>query len=314
MIRNGRSWIAVAGLLAISLVAVVVDAAFAGTVRGWLDYPFSGVPAHASVAAEIFAHNLRALAGVLGALIVAQAGWRRPGGPSRTQQIIQRLAELVVAGAVAANIILIGASVGAYGQRMLAAMLPHGPVELAGDALALALYWQGRRRHLAPADIAAGRRHQRRAVGGRRRPGDVRVSAMTTVRTARLDASLGSRRRLHVDPRAARLPHPADHRQHPSAKPQPRQQPPGRAHQPSSITARRTTPAPAPAPRRATVDAARRPPPPAVTDRPVRFAARLDAAAGRRRDRLRDRAGRRDAGVAGRPADAPSPRPALRAV
>jgi hypothetical protein len=148
-------WIAVAGLLAVSLVVVVVDTAFAGTVRGWLDYPFSGVPPQASVAAEIFAHNLRALAGVLGALIVAQAGWRRPGGPSRTQQIIQRLAELVIAGAVAANIIMIGASVGAYGQRMLAAMLPHGPVELAGDVLALALYWQGRRRQLALGDIAA---------------------------------------------------------------------------------------------------------------------------------------------------------------
>ena len=146
-------WIAAAGLLAISLVAVGVDAAFAGTVRGWLDYPFSGIPPHASVAAEIFAHNLRALAGVLGALIVSQAGWRRPGGPSPTQQIIGRLCELVIAGAVAANIILIGASVGAYGQRMIVAMLPHGPVELAGDVLALALYWHGRRRHLALGDI-----------------------------------------------------------------------------------------------------------------------------------------------------------------
>jgi hypothetical protein len=147
-------WITAAGLLAISLVAVVVDAAFATTARGWLDYPFSGIPEHASVAAEIFAHNLRALAGVLGAQIVAQAGWRRPGGPSHTQKIIQRLAELVVAGAVAANIILIGASIGAYGQRMLVAMLPHGPVELAGDVVALALYWQGRRRHLALGDLA----------------------------------------------------------------------------------------------------------------------------------------------------------------
>ena len=147
-------WIAATGLLAVSLVAVVVDIAFAGTVRGWLDYPFSGIPPHASVAVEIFAHNLRALAGVLGALIIAQAGWRRPGGPSRTQQIIGRLAELMIASAVAVNTIMIGASVGAYGQRMIVAMLPHGPVELTGDVLALALYWQGRRRRLAPGDIA----------------------------------------------------------------------------------------------------------------------------------------------------------------
>ena len=47
MIRT-MVWITGAGLLAISLAALVVDAAFAGTVRGWLDYPFSGIPAHAS--------------------------------------------------------------------------------------------------------------------------------------------------------------------------------------------------------------------------------------------------------------------------
>ena len=44
--------------------------------------------------------------------------------------------------------IVIGASLGAYGTRMVRAALPHGPVELAAYSLALALYLQGRDRPL----------------------------------------------------------------------------------------------------------------------------------------------------------------------
>ena len=55
---------------------------------------------------------------------------------------------MLLGAAVAANVIVIGASFGAYGTRMLRAALPHGPVELAAYSLALALYLQGRRRPL----------------------------------------------------------------------------------------------------------------------------------------------------------------------
>ena len=44
--------------------------------------------------------------------------------------------------------IVVGASLGAYGTRMVRAALPHGPVELAAYSLALALYLQGRREPL----------------------------------------------------------------------------------------------------------------------------------------------------------------------
>ena len=44
--------------------------------------------------------------------------------------------------------IVVGASFGAYGTRMVRAALPHGPVELAAYSLALALYLQGRTRPL----------------------------------------------------------------------------------------------------------------------------------------------------------------------
>ena len=62
--------------------------------------------------------------------------------------MLRRLGEALLAAAVAANLIVIGASFGAYGTRMVRAALPHGPVELAAYSLALALYLQGRTRAL----------------------------------------------------------------------------------------------------------------------------------------------------------------------
>jgi hypothetical protein len=62
---------------------------------------------------------------------------------------------VLVGAAVAANVIVVGASLGAYGTRMLRATLPHGPFELAAYSLALALYLQGRRWPL-PLRLALG--------------------------------------------------------------------------------------------------------------------------------------------------------------
>ena len=53
--------------------------------------------------------------------------------------------------------LVVGAAIGAYGTRMVGAMLPHGPVELAAYSLALALYLHGRRRALPAACIGHGR-------------------------------------------------------------------------------------------------------------------------------------------------------------
>jgi hypothetical protein len=61
----------------------------------------------------------------------------------------------VLGAGVAANVIVVGAGLGAYGTRMVLAVLPHGPVELAAYALALALYLEGRTRRLALAHILA---------------------------------------------------------------------------------------------------------------------------------------------------------------
>jgi hypothetical protein len=136
------------------LTAVVVRVAFAGDARRWLGYRFPGVPAHLPTAVWILGHNARGLAGVLGLLMVAQLAVRSPE-PSRALLMLQTAGEVVLAGAIATNLLVIGAAIGGYGTRMLVAILPHGPVELAAYSLALALYLSGRRRALPAAHIAA---------------------------------------------------------------------------------------------------------------------------------------------------------------
>ena len=113
-------------------------------------FPSPGSPHDRATAAIIFSHNLRALAAVCGLLLIAQSAyWSAAGAePGRAHRTLRRLGEALLAAAVAANLVVIGASFGAYGTRMVRAALPHGPVELAAYSLALALYLQGRTRAL----------------------------------------------------------------------------------------------------------------------------------------------------------------------
>jgi hypothetical protein len=137
----------VAALLAvIAATGTVIRLVAAAPTRRWLDYPFTGVPARPGEAAVIFAHNGRALFGVFGLLLIAQVALREPAGPGSVQHALRSAGESLLAGLIAANVLVVGASLGAYGPRMARAMLPHGPLELAAFALALALYLQGRRR------------------------------------------------------------------------------------------------------------------------------------------------------------------------
>jgi len=146
---TARLAVRVAGALTVAalLVALVTRLYFAIPARRWLAYPFTGVPATSGVAASIFAHNLRALLTVGGALLVAQmAHWARP---VRIHRGLLLAVDLVLAVAVLANLVVVGVSFGAYGLRMVSASLPHGPVELASYSLALALYLQRRRRRVS---------------------------------------------------------------------------------------------------------------------------------------------------------------------
>jgi hypothetical protein len=143
--------------IAVVVVALVVRAGFAASARRWLAFPFTGIPASPGEAASIFVHNLRALGAVWGMLLIARSGYSaaRNGQPGVVHQKLRRLGEALLGAAVAANVIVIGASVGAYGTRMVRATLPHGPVELAAYSLALALYSQGRNRPLPSRHVLA---------------------------------------------------------------------------------------------------------------------------------------------------------------
>jgi len=138
--------------IAVFLVALVVRLAFAARARHWLAFPFAGVPSRPAEAASIFLHNLRALSAIGGMVLMAQSPHWNTGDRQRrrTQPMLQRVGEALLGTAVAANVIVIGASLGAYGTRMVRAVLPHGPVELAAYSLALALYLQGRHQALRP--------------------------------------------------------------------------------------------------------------------------------------------------------------------
>jgi hypothetical protein len=136
--------------IAVVLIELVVRAGFAASARRWLAFPFAGIPASPDEAASIFIHNLRALAAVWGMLLLVQSGYpaARNGQPGVVHQTLRRLGEALLGAAIAANVIVVGASFGAYGTRMVRAALPHGPVELAAYSLALALFLQGRTRRL----------------------------------------------------------------------------------------------------------------------------------------------------------------------
>jgi|tagenome__1003787_1003787.scaffolds.fasta_scaffold20465747_2 hypothetical protein len=146
--------ISVAILAAIQLVATIVAVGAAPLARHLLAFPFTGVPATPGQALAIFAHNARMLAAIGGLLLIAQSPLRTVGTPGRASRALRQLGELWLGGIGAANILVVGAAVGAYGDRMIRTLLPHGPVELAAYAFMVALYRHGRHAALAPRDIA----------------------------------------------------------------------------------------------------------------------------------------------------------------
>lgn len=149
---TGKIAVRIAGALTLAVLAVGVAVRITAiaSARRLLGFHFAGIPARPSVAATVFVHNLHALLAIGGALLVAQMPYLvdRAADPGRTHRMLRLACEIALAGAVAANVIVIGVSFGAYGTKMARAALPHGPVELTAYSLALALYIQGRRRAL----------------------------------------------------------------------------------------------------------------------------------------------------------------------
>jgi hypothetical protein len=140
-------------VIAVLLVAVFVRWAFAASARHWLGFGFPGVARRPETAAIAFTHNVRALLAVAGLLLVGQSRYFAERPPGRVHRTVRLAGEALLGAIVAANVIVVGAGFGAYGARMVRAVLPHAPLELGAYVLALALYVEGRRRPLAARQI-----------------------------------------------------------------------------------------------------------------------------------------------------------------
>ena len=160
----------IAGLLtaAVLAIGVGVHLAAADWARRLLAFHFPGVPAQPAVAAEALLHNLRALVAIGGALLVAQSPYlvTRAARPGRIHGA-QGACEALLAGAVAANVIVIGASFGAW----------HG----ARGAPARSRSSRSR----SPSTSRADAGHCLSAMCSRSRPVDVRARAAALLETLR---------------------------------------------------------------------------------------------------------------------------------
>jgi hypothetical protein len=127
-------------LLTLMLVAVVVHVAAPAIARRLLAFAFPTRPPGLRAAPGILIANLRlAAAPLAGALLLrlADRGGRVPD-PERA------LLDVILAGVVVLNVLIVGAGFGAYGARMVRYTLPHGPIELTGYCCALTVYLSAR--------------------------------------------------------------------------------------------------------------------------------------------------------------------------
>jgi hypothetical protein len=134
---------------AMLLVATVVGVAFGSVAQHWFHFGFAGVPRTPSAAASIFVNNARLAAAPVAAAALTQlrriAEVDGDGLVTSFLRGVETACGLALLGAVVLNLVLVGASLGAYGERVLRTMLPHGPLELGAYSMTLGLYLRVRR-------------------------------------------------------------------------------------------------------------------------------------------------------------------------
>lgn len=131
-------------VVAVCAVAMLVWLLAGDQVAAWAKLPFSGIPNTLSWVIKIAAYNIR-IAGTfaIGALVLAAADHQQATPAFRRR--LRWCLDLVLGAIVAFNLLALSIPVAGYGPRGLAALLPHGPVELAGFTAALAAYVAARR-------------------------------------------------------------------------------------------------------------------------------------------------------------------------
>jgi hypothetical protein len=147
--------LALVGLTALTAIAVHLVAADAA--RQQLGFTFEGLPRRVDQALAIFANNVRVLGAVLAACVAVQVAARGPdaGWEALLLRTVTAVCDAAVIVGCAVHVLVIGAAVGAYGERTLWMVLAHGPFELAAFSLALALYLAGRRERLPAGRLLA---------------------------------------------------------------------------------------------------------------------------------------------------------------
>ena len=138
--------VALVAMLTAVLVALVVHCFFGSAVRRALGLTFTGLPARTlNEWWSVFSWNLRHL---IAPLAAAGLVWLRGPRPSRLSLCFETVIGLFVLEQVAVNALYVGMALGAYGLRTTWWLAPHGPVELAAYATALAIWVQALRGRL----------------------------------------------------------------------------------------------------------------------------------------------------------------------
>ena len=144
----------------VAVIAGVVALTAAAPARRWLGFGFDGVPHQVGQAAGIMFANLRFVLGLGAAAALNQlAQLRRRGAPAASTttmlSAIARGLDGVVAVVILINVVPIGLALGAYGWRMVPALLPHGPFEVLAFCVAGNLFLNARRRTVARGEWCA---------------------------------------------------------------------------------------------------------------------------------------------------------------
>jgi hypothetical protein len=155
-VLDPRSLARIAGIASAitAIIAAAVALTIAGQVRRWLGFGFAGVPPRIGEAGSILLDNGRFVLGLgaaalLAQLIVRGTRAKKPTDAIRMLAPLSIAVDAVVLLAVLVNVALVGVAVGAYGGRMLVALLPHGPFEVCAYCIAANLFINARRRPIA---------------------------------------------------------------------------------------------------------------------------------------------------------------------
>jgi hypothetical protein len=132
-------------IAACAAIATVVSAALADQARQWLHFKFGFAAFHSSLAdaAVIFEHNAPTLVELFAATALVQLA--ALAATTKGRRAYVTFCDLVGGQVLLLNAATVGAGIGAYGERFLAALLPHGPVEISAFAIGGGVYLRSRR-------------------------------------------------------------------------------------------------------------------------------------------------------------------------